>query len=260
MNIAAAAVATVRVTTTHLVSASSWVNRARLVDEAAGVLVVDESGRRWLASTSDVLAPAADRLKSRSVENGGPPPEAAKVTLWKVTMAMPRCCLDDGDAGGPTTLTNPIVVVHPDGARVAAIALGEVGDRLAASGLAFAPLSAACASGTSGSPAVATGDRLWVHCPQNAADGTPWLLARPAVLASPATGGFAGLAAAVALDVRLDPSEAGAGVFSDGPELPCLVGVAQPLTAGLTVLLPTSLIAETVATPPAGGSETMSPR
>ncbi|MGZ8768757.1 hypothetical protein, partial [Aeromicrobium sp.] len=85
-----------------------------------------------------------------------------------------------------------------------------------------------------------------VCCPQNMDDGSVWATVRSAHLASDRAGGFSGARGVVALDLRLDESEAGSAVFSEDAPSPRFLGLAQPLSPALSVLVRAELIAETV--------------
>lgn len=226
-------------------------SRAYLVDERAGILVSDERGGLWLASTLDVLAPATDALKVRGAERGGPPADRSSVALAKASVIWPRWSEAANDRVA-FDLTNPKVTAHPQGANIGVIALARVkgrgsepGAQLEVPALAWDDVVANVRGGDHDGPGEGSGT-VSLCCPQSVSGGEVWAVVRTAHLASDPAGGFAGAPGLVALDIRLDPTEAGAAVFSAGPS-PRFLGLAQPLGPLLSVLVGAALIAQTVA-------------
>lgn len=253
MSIPAAFGPTVRIVTRHLVSSSAWVNRAHLVDQRAGVVVSDDVGGWWLASTLDVLAPPPEVLKGRSVERGGPPADRSKVALTKVSVVWPHW---GGTNERPVVeLMNPKVVAHPGGGNIGIITLARArglhsgqGDESETPMIGWDDLGnlGGRDGGSDRDPPSEEFAPVRVCCPQNVHDGSVWATTRSAHLASDHTGGFSGAPGLVALDLRLDESEAGSAVFSARGPSPRFLGLAQPLSPVLSVLVRAELIAETV--------------
>lgn len=220
------------------------VSRAYLTDEWRGIVVGDSDGGHWLVCTLDALAPDSEGLLLRGEAESGLPREYAKATLTKIVISWMGF-------GGPNdelfeiTITNPRVFVHPDGASIGAVSLAR------GSGFpeyADAGTSPRCYDLTGADNAV--GD-VEIETLLDA-DDSVWPVRRRAWLSSVSGSGFLGQTGAVALDVALDDRDAGSPVFGfSGPDT-SLRGVVRPVGAHVAMLLPTHLIAETVAHAQAG--------
>ncbi len=234
----------VRITTGHVVSSSSMVSRAYLTDEWRGIVVEDADGALWLAATLDALAPDPEPLLARGEEEGGLPREYARASLYKVSIGWGAGGGEDAD-GGEIDVTNPVVHMHPGGASVGLISLAKqsvLADRVAA-GNGPQPLE------LHDNDRGAKHDRsenIEVATLFAADDGTYWPVRRQAWLASAPGSDFLGQPA-VAIDVALQPHDAGSPVYSIDEPTPAFVGLARPVGANVSMLLPAGLIAETLA-------------
>lgn len=230
----------VRVITGHVVSSGSMVSRAYLADSWRGIVVAAPDGTHWLACTLDALAPDEEGLLTRGEAESGLPRAYARATLTKIVVAWNST---DGPAGEPIEITvaNPRVVHHPSGASIGVVSLDrhrefvqllEAGTGPTCHGLVHAE---------------STVDGFDIETLLDAEDGSSWPVDRVA-WPSPMSGGdFFGQPGALALDVALTDEDAGSPAFGRGDSDRVLQGVVRPVSRHVAMLLPTHLIAETVA-------------
>lgn len=235
----------VRVITGHVVSSSSMVSRAYLADSWRGIVAVDADGGHWLVCTLDALAPEAEGLLIRGEEESGLPRDYAKVTLTKVVVAW-------NSTGGPAaepievTIANPRAVHHPDGASIGVVALDRSREFTQYLEAGTGPWLHILTD-TDSVP-----DRFDVETLFDTGDGSSWPVNRVA-WPSPVSGGdFLGQSGVMALDVALTDEDAGSPAFGSGDAGRVLMGVVRPVGSNVAMLLPTHLIAETVAHAQAG--------
>jgi hypothetical protein len=207
----------------HVVSSSSMVSRAYLVDNCVGVVVDAGELGYWLASALPVLAPDPDRLRVRAAEKGGIPAEHGMPRLAKVTLRWGESSVD---------LNNPTVVA---GAGVGVVSLAvpaSLGERIR--------------SGTGPQPVVVTdgcplglGDEVGVVGPS---PGGP--LVRAARVSSDP--GYRGITGALALDVGLGDGQAGVPVYFWGKSGPGFYGLAVPVDENTSLLVPAAAISAAI--------------
>ncbi len=235
----------VRVVTGHVVSSSSMVSRAYLADSWRGIVVTAPEGTHWLACTFDALAPDEESLLIRGEAQSGLPRAYARATLTKVVVGW-------SGSGGPTdepieiTVANPSVVQHPEGAPIGVVALDRSRDFAQHLEAGTGPWLHIL-SNTDRAP-----ERLDVETLLETGDGSTWPVNR-AAWPSPLSGGdFLGQPGAMALDVALTDEDAGSPAFGSGDDGRVMLGVVRPVGPNVAMLLPTRLIAETVAHAQAG--------
>ena len=219
VSVAGLAETLVRVQVGHLVSSSSMVSRAYLVDDCVGVVVDD--GGLWLVSTLPALAPDPESLRVRAYEKGGIPVEHGNPRLTKITVAWGESSVD---------INAPTVAEGSRGAAAVSLAVpASLGERIR-SGDGPRPVA------LGHDPELSLGDELAVVLHSEAGPVVRW--AR--VSSDP---GFSDLG--LALNVGLPAESAGSPVFRlDGA--PEFCGIASPLDASTSVLLPTSAMSEAI--------------
>ena len=226
----------VRVATGHVVSSSSMVSRAFLADTWRGIVVAGSDGDHWLASTLDALAPDEQGLLIRGEEDAGLPRAYAKATLTKIVMTWGAV-----DDMAEITLANPRVVQHPGGAPIGVVSLERSGEFASHIEAGTDP---SCHGLAGVDSAVAACE---VETLLDSGGGSYWPVSRQA-WPSPISGSsFLDQPGAVALDVALAREDSGSPVFGGGKAGRVLHGVVRPVAANVAMLLPTHLIAETVA-------------
>ncbi len=219
VSVSALAETLVRVRVGHLVSSAAMVSRAYLVDDCVGV-VVDQGGL-WLLSTLPSLAPDPDGLRVRAFEKGGIPVDHGNPRLTKIS-------LDWGDAS--VDLNNPNVVAGSRGVGAVSLAVpASLGEKIR-SGDGPKPV----VLGDDGE--IALGDQVAIVV---ASDDGP--LVRWARVSSDP--GFADRG--VALDVGIPAELSGSPVFAIDGEAR-FYGIAQPIDATTSILLPLSAMAEAI--------------
>lgn len=235
----------VRVITGHVVSSGSMVSRAYLADSWRGIVVAAPDGSRWLVCTLDALAPDEEALLIRGEEESGLPRAYAKATLTKIVIGW-------FGSGGPTdepieiTVANPSVVQHPEGAPIGVVALDRSRDFTQHLEAGTGPWLYVLTD-TDSAP-----ERFDVETLFDTGDGSSWPVNRVA-WPSPVSGGdFLGQPGVMALDVALTDEDAGSPAFGSGDAGRVLMGVVRPVGSNVAMLLPTHLIAETVAHAQAG--------
>lgn len=250
----------VRITTGHLVS-DSMVSRAYLKDTWGGVVVIDDMGQLWLVSTRGALVPDQAEMKRRGHAAGGPSPVSSRARIVKLDINWVQASGRITDAE-QLERKNPLIVCHPEGADIAVLLLGRVADE---PGEADKPNGkdreagaipsglAQSAPGLAQSARLPDTNELVVAATHQIEDEVSWTISlscRPA--SSP---GFGGEAGAVALTVDLALASSGSPAYSVSDDGPALEGLVRPLSLGLSVLLPTHLIAETIAYASASAGE-----
>ena len=211
----------VRIEVAHLVSSSSMVSRAYLVDNCLGVVVDAGESGYWLASALTSLAPDPDGLRVRAAEKGRIPVEHGTPRLVKITLGWGESSVE---------FRNPVVVSGP-GVGVVSLAVPASFSEKVRTGAGPKPVSLA------GDIDLALGDEVAVAV---LSDGQP--LVRWARVSSDA--GFGGVAGGLALDVGVPADMAGAPVFHLSEAEARFCGLAVPLDAATSVLLPTMAIVE----------------
>lgn len=235
----------VRVVTGHVVSSSSMASRAYLADSWRGI-VVDADGAPWLVCTGEALAPDEEGLLIRGEAESGLPRAYAKATLTKIVVAWMG-------SGGPAdepieiTIANPRVVHHPSGASIGVVSLdrnGEFAQHLeAGTGPSLHALTNADVAP----------DAYDVETLIDTGDGSYWPVSRPAWPSAISGSDFLGQTGTTALDIALADEDAGCPAFGRGDSERLLLGMVRPVGTNVAMLLPTHLIAETVAHAQAGG-------
>ncbi len=228
----------VRIVTGTVVSAQSMVSRAFLRDSFLGMVVEAADGTLWLAATGDALAPDPEGLIIRGADNGGPPVEygsARLATIWLSWGSVAGSTIPAGEV----EVANPVVVEHPGGISAAVVRLAKARPLLEAIDAGTGPAPIRLVDGVGEVDATRTVDVLSL-----VQDGAQlnWPVSRTAGVVS--DGGFFGIPGAVALDLEVEGTEAGAPVFV-GPEHR-LGGMVRPLTRGLSCVVPASAIVETI--------------
>jgi hypothetical protein len=235
----------VRVVTGHVVSSGSMVSRAYLTDSWRGVVAVDGDDDHWLACTLDALAPDQEGLLIRGERESGLPRQYAKATLTKIVIGWMGT---DGPHDAPieVTIANPRVMRHPGGALIGAVPLGRNKEFVRHVEAGTAPPIHALTD-----PDTAP-DCFEVETLLDVGDGAYWPVSRLA-WRSPISGSdFLGQQGASALDVALATEDAGSPAFGRGDSGGVLHGLVRPVGTHVAMLLPTRLIAETVAHAQAG--------
>ena len=229
--------ALVGITLGHTVSSSSMISRAHLKDPALGVIVGGGDTGLWLVSSHSGLLPDPQSLKQRGADEGGIPIEYAVPRLIKLTIAWSGT---EERPAGSVDIPNPAVAVHPSGAAVAAVSL-----RVPASfaektrrgeGPTPLPLEELAGGALPG-----LGEQVTVVTLFGDDDGL-WPVVRWARTASDL--GFAGKDDAVALDLRLPRTGAGAPVFLLRDGEPTFCGLAEYLDDEIALLVPAERIVE----------------
>lgn len=236
-----------RIVTGHVVSSPSMASRAYLTDSRRAVVVRASDGGLWLASTLDALGPDEEALIRRGEEVGGPPAQYARTALVKITIEW------GGLPGRPESreevqIANPRVVKNPGGASLAAVPLGKSRDLIGmiAEGRGPTPIDVSSKTAASVDDAVRLDEDVSVATLFRADDGGYWPLQRRARISSEPGVDFLGESGAAALDLELQPSDAGSAVFG-GPALGgAFIGLARPVGPGVAMLLPPGFIGETI--------------
>lgn len=215
----------VRVEVGHVVSSSSMVSRAYLIDNCVGVVV--EAGERgfFLVSSLLALAPDPDGLRVRAAEKGGIPVDAGVPRLVDIKLRW---------GSGSAELKTP-TVTRSGGIGVVSLAVpASLAERIRV-GEGPQPVD------TSADIALSLGDTVAVVAVSDAGPMLRW--AR--VASDP---GYAGEPDGLALDLSLSATQAGSPVFSFGEAEPLFCGIAQPVDSGTAVLRsPAALLAAVVA-------------
>jgi hypothetical protein len=208
----------------HVVSSSSMVSRAYLVDDCVGVIVDAGELGFWLASALPALAPDPDVLRVRAAEKGGIPVEHGTARLAKVTLRWGESSVE---------LSNPAVVA---GAGVGVVSLAvpaSLGEKVR-SGEGPRPVAV-----TDGCP-LGLGDEVGVVVPSAGGPIVRW--AR--VSSDP---GYRGIAGAVALDVAIAEDQAGAPAYVLGEASPRFCGLVQPIDGVTSMLLPPAALLDPIS-------------
>ncbi len=239
----------VRVVTGHVVSSNSMVSRAYLKDSWRGIVAADAGGGHWLVCTLDALAPDEEGLLIRGEAEGGPPRAYAKATLTKIVVSWAATAGQAAD-DEEITLANPRVVRHPRGASIGVVFLDRNREyaRQLQDGKSPA-IHVIATDGTGSDRALSLDDTPFdvdVLLAQN--DGPAWPVRRRAWLSGISGDGFLGQPGTRALDLALAAADSGSPAFvHETPDSAMLAGVVRPVGAHVAMLLPASLIAETIA-------------
>ncbi len=221
------------------------VSRAYLTDSWRGIVVLAPDRGHWLVCTLDALSPDEEGLLIRGEAEGGLPHAYAQATLTKIVVAWMG---GGGPADEPiqTTLANPRVVQHPEGASIGVVSLDRNREFVQHIEAGTGP-SLHALGGTDSDPGGFDIETLL-----DAGDGSYWPVSRLAWPSSVSGRDFLGQPGALALDVALAGEDAGSPAFGRGESGRVLRGVVRPVGTRVAMLLPTHLIAETVAHAHAG--------
>lgn len=234
-----------RVVTGHVISSSSMVSRAYLTDSWRAVIVSAGDGDLWLAATLDALGPATDGLLARGQAEGGPPSEYAKAALVNASISWGGVVGWPGSKG-EVHVVNPRIVKHPGGASIALLSLEKVqgfgsGDRDGSG-----PVPLVLTPDDTNPRSVVDDDEFDVLTLFRPDEGPYWPITRRARRVTEPGIDFLGQPGAVAIDLRLSPSEAGSPALSSRGSTAIFRGLVRPVSPELAMLLPSRLIAETI--------------
>ncbi len=243
----------VRITTGHLVS-DSMVSRAYLKDTWGGLVVSDSADQLWLVSTRGALMPDQADLKRRGHAAGGPAPTSSGTRLVKLDVNWVQASgrlVDDEQL----EQKSPNIVCHPEGADIAVMLLGRATEPGGVNrGSHEVPYALAQSAPRIDRPLGFPGSQeLAVATTYRVEDGAHWVVSLPCRPAS--SPGFGDESGAVVLAVDLTPASSGSPAYSVSNDGVTLEGLVRPLSTGLSVLLPTHLISETIAHASASAGE-----
>lgn len=222
------------------------VSRAYLNDSWRAIVVSAGGGDPWLAATLDAFGPDTNALFVRGQAEGGPPPEHAGATLVKVSVFWGDVAGRPGP-GGESHIINPKIVRHPEGASIAVLPLAKVrgfgsGDQDEAS-----PAPIPFPLDDPDPLAIADDDTFDVLTLFRPDEGVYWPTTRRVRRTSDPGIDFLDQPGAIGLDLKLEPSDAGSPALACAGSPPALRGLVRPVGPELSMLLPSRLIAETIA-------------
>lgn len=223
-SVAALAEHLVRVEVGHVVSSSSMVSRAYLIDNCVGVVV--DAGERgpFLVSSLLALAPDPDGLRVRAAEEGGIPVEYGTPRLAKITLRW---------ADSSVELNNP-TVIESNAVGVVSLAVPASFGKKIRSGEGPRPVDVS-------GPQPGLGDTVAI--PVQADGGSMVLWSKVA-----SDHGYGGHSDGVALDVAIPMELAGSPAFVLSGGAPLFCGLVQPVDGLSSVLRTPEVLQEAIAT------------